>query len=287
MKMPIDIWSYMYKKKKFVAFLFILVCFIANLVAEPELQSILPQLSGNSIQLLQNGEMVSGSTLNNGTITQFAPKNSKAYEQAQASQQKQNGFSLVSIRYIPYPDNLKDLTVPRRQLVLFNKIRALSTQIGITYISHRAGDKPKVLIEKCWYLADDTNLNNHLPDPVVTKLPLTAENFVYQKDSTFGGNRYDYRYANSEREIFVEIKNISALKVFGLFPAVSKGKLVMNLATYQLDEGILVFSLTTIEDKDPKISVLGYTVDLSSAFKRRITALQQWFEKQLYADEIK
>jgi hypothetical protein len=59
----------------------------------------------------------------------------------------------------------------------------------------------------------------------------------------------------------------------------------MTMATYQLDEGLLVFSLSTIEDKDPQISIFGITVDLPSSFRRRITALQQWFETQLNADE--
>ena len=274
-------------RKKLFVFCFVLFCFLATLTALPTLQSALPDLDDDAIQMLLNGEIISAKTLSGGTVTQLAPIGSKAFQQALGAEKKENSFSIAAVSYIPYPDSLKDLDTNQRQLVVFNKIRALSTQVGITYISHRAGDKPKVLIEKCWYMEDEKNLNVHLEDPVVSEFPLHAESYVYQKDSSFGGNRYHHIFTNSEQEIFVEIRNVSTLKVFNLFTAVPKDKLAMSMATYQLDKGLLVFSLSTIEDKDPQINILGYVVDLPSAFKRRITALQQWLEAQLYAEDTK
>ncbi|AEV28909.1 hypothetical protein SpiGrapes_1086 [Sphaerochaeta pleomorpha str. Grapes] len=271
-------------QKKLLGICFFLFCLLATLTALPTLQSALPDLDEKTLQMLLEGEIISAKTLNGGTVKQLAPVGSKAYQQAFEAEAKENSFSIAAVSYIPYPDNLKDLDSNQRQLVVFNKLRALSTQVGITYISHRAGDKPKVLIEKCYYMEDDKNLNVHLADPVVTEFPLHAESYVYQKDSTFGGNRYHHIYTNSEQEIFVEIKNVSTLKVFNLITAVPKDKLAMSMATYQLDKGLLIFSLSTIDDKDPEINILGYVVDLPSAFRRRITALQQWFWEQLNAE---
>jgi hypothetical protein len=272
-------------KKKLAILCLSLLFLSATASAQTTIQSVLPDLDENFIDKLVSGEMLGGRTLGGQTITQFAPIGSKAYSQALKAETQENSFSIVSVKYIPYPDNLKELETKERQLVLFNKIRALSTQIGITYISHRAGNKPRVLIDKCYYMEDSKNLNIMLPDPVATEFPLHAESYVYQKDSTFGGNRYHHIYTNSEQEIFVEIKNVNSLKVFGVFTAVPKDKLAICMATYQLDEGLLVFGLATIEDKDPQISIFGYIVDLPSSFTRRVTALQNWFEAQLYTEE--
>jgi hypothetical protein len=258
----------------------------ALFASEAVLRTALPELDDRSIEALLAGETLDGETLGDGNVSVLAPVGSKAYEQALEAQAQTDGFSVASLSYIPYPEDIRSLDTLGRQLVLFNKMRALSTQVGITYISHRAGNKPKVLIEKCWYLADSRNLNNKLPDPVATTFPFHAESYVYQRDSTFGGNRYHHIYTNSEKEIFVQIVNVNSLKVFGIFKALSAGKLAMSMATYQLDDGLLLYSLASIADKEPQISVLGITVDLPSAFRRRISALQQWFEGRLYADSI-
>lgn len=71
------------------------------------------------------------------------------------------------------------------------------------------------------------------------------------------------------------------MKVFNIFTAVGKDKLSISMGTYQLDDGVLLVALTSIEGRKPEVSILGYKVDLPSAFKRRITALQNWFVAQL------
>jgi hypothetical protein len=53
------------------------------------------------------------------------------------------------------------------------------------------------------------------------------------------------------------------------------------MGTYQLDDGLLLVALTSIDGRDPVVSIFGLEVDLPSAFKRRIVALQNWFKDQL------
>jgi hypothetical protein len=69
--------------------------------------------------------------------------------------------------------------------------------------------------------------------------------------------------------------------VLGLFTAVKSGQLSINMGTYQLQDGLLLVALTSVRDRKPEVSVLGLTVDLPSAFRRRIVALQNWFIDQL------
>ena len=258
-----------------------LVVSLGSLFAVDELRSALPALDETSYQALLKGEILSAQTIDDGAITPLFVPGTEAAKRAELAEEVENGFSIASVSYIPYGPKLKTMDEKARQLAIFNKIRAISTQEGLTYISWRAGNKPKVLIEKSSYMEDEKNLNKMLPDPVVDIFPFFSESYVYQRDSSFGGNRYHHMYTNSEKEIFVEIKNISAMKVFNIFTAVAKDKLSISMGTYQLDEGVLLVALTSIRDRKPEVSILGYKVDLPSAFRRRITALQNWFVAQL------
>ncbi|ADY12741.1 hypothetical protein SpiBuddy_0914 [Sphaerochaeta globosa str. Buddy] len=285
MKMHIDVENLM--NKRFLVVLFFCLLSLAGLFASSvEVREALPLLSEAEYQALDAGEMVYGRTLDGGKIAQFFVQGTEASKRAELAQQEESGFSIGAVSYIPYGPKLKAMDPSERQLAVFNAIRAISTQEGLTYISWRAGNKEKVLIEKSSYMEDSKNLNKLVTDPVATVFPFTEQSYVYQRDSSFGGNRYLHTYTNTDKEIFVEISNISSLKVLGLFTAVKAGQLSINMGTYQLDEGLLLVALTSVRDRKPEVSVLGLTVDLPSAFRRRIVALQNWFISQLNTLEI-
>ena len=267
--------------KRLVVFLIVGAWSLCSLFAFVETRQALPHLNESQYEKLESGAIIDGQSVGKEPLTQFFVEGTEAAVRAKLAQDIQDGFSIAAVSYIPYGAKLQAMDDSERQLAIFNKIRAISTQEGLTYISWRAGNKPKVLIEKSSYMEDDRNLNSLLADPIATEFPRTAESYVFQRDSSFGGNRYLHRYTNSDKEIFLAIKNISAMKVFGIFTAVAKDSLSINMGTYLLEEGVLLTALISIEGRDPEVSVLGYTVDLPSAFKRRITALQNWFVAQL------
>ena len=271
--------------KRFIVLFYVGFLSLGTLFAFSGVDQALPLLDRAAYQALERGEILDAETVGGGQITQLFVPGTEISKRSFVAQVAENGFTVAAVSYIPYGPKLKNMDTRERQLSVFNAIRGISTQVGLTYISHRAGNKPKVLIEKSSYMEDEKNLNNLIPDPIATVFPLTAQSYVFQRDSSFGGNRYLHTYTNSDREIFVEISNISSLKVFGIFTAVPKEKMSINMATYLLDDGLLLMALTTIEDRDPKISVLGISVDLPSSFLRRITALQEWFVGQLEAVE--
>lgn len=267
--------------KKLSVLLVVGVWSVCSLFASAEIRQALPSLSENQYAKLEAGAIIDGRSSNGEPLTQFFVAGSEAQARARLAQQIEDGFSIAAVSYIPYESRLQAMSDSERQLAIFNKIRAISTQEGLTYISWRAGNKPKVLIEKSAYMEDDRNLNQLLPDPIATIFPRTEQSYVFQRDSSFGGNRYEHRYTNSDKEIFVSIKNISSMKVFGIFTAVPKESLSINMGTYILDEGVLLTALISIEGRDPEVSIFGYKVDLPSAFTRRITALQNWFVAQM------
>jgi hypothetical protein len=243
------------------------------------LQQIFPQLNQNEIQSLLDGKMLQGQSLYT-SIERFAPIGSMAYSNTRKVTQLDNAFSICAVTYIPYPGYLKSMSQKERQVEIFNTIRSISTQEGLMYISFRAGNVPKVLIEKSWYLETPSSRKG-LPDPVVTNVPATETNYVFQRDSTFKSNVYRHEYITNDDEIFLEVKNMETMRVFSIFAAVKSEQLAISMSTYQLEDGLVLYGIATIEDQKPVINILGYKVDLPSAFIRRVTALQNWFKEQI------
>lgn len=281
MKMPTDRRLVSTVRQVLFALLLISIASTALHAASGEIRRALPSLTEQQYSQLSDGEMVYGLTTNGGTIGQFFPSDSEVAKRALVAQQIEKGFALGAVSYIPYPPTLSGMGQAERQVAIFNALRAISTQEGLTYISWRAGNKEKLLIERSSYMADSKNLNTLLPDPVVSVLPPTAHSYVYQRDTSFGGNRYEHTYINSDREIFVTIENLSSMRVLGIFTALKSGQLSINMGTYQLEDGLLLYALTSVEGRDPVVSALGLSVDLPSAFRRRIVSLQSWLIGQL------
>ena len=243
------------------------------------IEDMMPALSEEKIERLYAGELVKGESFRED-VMHLVPQDSIAATHLQNSLAKPDSFTVVSITFVPYPDHVKSMTTEERQVYIFNTMRSISTQEGITYISHRAGNKPKVLIEKSWYL-ETPKSRSGIPDPVSATVPPAAEYFVFQRDSSFGSNTYSHSYQTSDNEIFVKVKNLSTMRVFSIFKAVDEEKLAIAMSTTQVDDGLLLSAMATIEGRDPKIKILGISVDLPSAFLRRTTALGEWFTNRL------
>ena len=187
-----------------------------------------------------------------------------------------DGFSVESLSYIPFTEKYSEMNKTELLLDLVNKLRTISTQKGITYISHRKGDKPFILFKKSYHV-ENIESKRKIDDPVLSKLEKEIHDVIFQQDTSFGGNYYSYDILVSDTELQASIKNLTTLSVFGLFPAVKKGDLNMFLSLAIADEGVLCYCFTVIKDQAPEISILGYKVHLPSAFQRRMKAFQDWY----------
>ena len=151
MRMHIRLEMLMNKRFLFIVLL-CLLC-VAGLFAAPdEVRKALPNLTEAEYQALEEGQMVYGRTIDGGKIAQYFVEGSEAAKRATLAQAQESGFSIGAVSYIPYSAALKNKQPLARQLAIFNAIRAISTQEGLTYISWRAGNKEKVLIEKSSYM---------------------------------------------------------------------------------------------------------------------------------------
>jgi len=255
------------------------ICGASAVIFAYDLETVLPDLSEEEYEDLRAGEILEASTLD-GEINHYAPKGSMAYYRTIAVEGREDGFTINSISLIPYPESFAQMDLEERQLEIFNTMRSISTQEGITYISYRRGNEPRTLIRDSWYL-ETPGSRSKLPDPVVDELPRRAESYVYQRDTSFGGNVYKHRYTISEREIYLDIDNVETMRILSIIPVVRPGNLTITMASHQTDEGLLVYALANIAEREPRVSFLGIEVYLPGAFSRRITSLQEWFVDQL------
>ena len=255
-------------------------CLFFVFAGEKNHATLLPSLSESDWAKLEQGESIDCSTLDGGTIKQIAPQGSIAYERAVQAENATNSFTVASVALIPYPASWKDEREQQRQLDIFNTIRKVSTQKGITYISHRWGDRPRPLFTESYYVSDPENPDSKIADPVTSTFPLSMSSYAYQDDSAFSGNVYKHTYTNSAKEIFLDVTNYSPMKYQGI-TCLKSGQLSLCMDTYQMEEGILVYSMAIVTDRKPQIRILFLTVDLPSSFMRRVVSLRNWFKVQV------
>ena len=248
--------------------------------AGEDLVTLLPSLSESDWARLEQGESIDCSTLDGGTIKQVAPLGSIAYERAVQAEKASSGFAVASVVLIPYPASWKKENEQQRQLDIFNTIRKVSTQKGITYISHRWGDRPRPLFSESYYVSDPENPDSKIADPVTSTFPLSMSSYAYQDDSAFSGNVYKHTYTNSAKEIFLDVTNYSPMKYQGI-TCLKSGQLSLCMDTYQLEQGLLVYSMAVVTNRKPQIRILFLTVDLPSSFMRRVVSLRNWFKAQV------
>ena len=51
----------------------------------------------------------------------------------------------------------------------------------------------------------------------------------------------------------------------------------MYLEVLETDEGFVLYTMAVVRDQEPEVNILFISVDLTSSFMRRITALKEWF----------
>lgn len=100
---------------------------------------------------------------------------------------------------------------------------------------------------------------------------------IYQKDNTFGGNTYKIT-ARAPRPGLVRMtmENLETMS-WGLIPLVSPGNFRLGLQIHILEEGILVYGLSTVKT----LGLFGLERSKEDSFYNRLKAFSSWLESQL------
>ena len=244
------------------------------------LSAALPNLGQKEAADLAAGKVISFGNGSGEDLTKYVPSSSAAAKKLAASPQGKSGFAVVSCALIPYPASWKDMSADEKLLSLYNALGRVSAQKGITYISRRAGYKPKTLFTRSYYIADTEHTETALADPVASEVPSSDRRYVFQEDTSFGENTYLHTYTDSASEIFLEITNCTPMKYHGV-TCLKEREMEMCISAYPLEEGIFFSSSAIVTGQKQTVSVLFIKVDLADAFKRRTDALYTWFINQI------
>ena len=244
------------------------------------LSAALPNLGEKEAADLAAGKVISFGNGSGEDLTKYVPSSSAAAKKLAASPQGKSGFAVVSCALIPYPASWKGMSADEKLLSLYNALGRVSTQKGITYISRRAGYKPKTLFTRSYYIADTEHTETALADPVASEVPPSDRRYVFQEDTSFGENTYLHTYTDSASEIFVEITNCTPMKYHGV-TCLKEREMEMCISAYPLEEGIFFSSAAIVTGQKQTVTVLFIKVDLADAFKRRTDALYSWFLNQI------
>ncbi len=266
--------------KRILLLLSVLILSCVSLSAYPALKKIMAWADEETYQKILDGETVKENT-SGGDLRRIAPESELVSARIDSILSMEKGFAVALAALVPYPEGWDGMTRDEQKRALYNTLLKVSTMSGITYISHRAGDKEVTLFDECSMLSSD-NRKDRISDPVVQDVPLYAEYYSYQDDTSFGGNVYSMAYTAVNDEIFMDIRNNEDLKFMGI-SLVKKGKVNMCLDFTRTEEGIYVYALASVRDKKPKVTVLFYTVDLELSFYNRIVALSKWFTAALHS----
>lgn len=260
----------------------LLVFFVAiHVYAEPSINDIISDMPQDKVEVFLSGDTVEMYSLNGEYVPSIAMDGSIGKSKAKNDYEKEGVFTLGLATFVKYPDSWECMSFDEKKLEIINTFLSISTIKGITYISHSAGDKPKVLFSDAYTLVDKDSKK----EAYDVKFSYAPSSYKYQvaaylKDSVFGGNKYLIDYDISESEIFMTITNYADLK-FLFFKAVSKGELNMCVDAVMTKEGIAIFALATVYSQESSINTPVGSIHLPSAFMKRITSLKNWFIQEI------
>ncbi len=254
---------------------------LASLCALPSLREALPDLTEEQYATLESDQTLELRSTRGEDIATMVSEGSNAWTfTTEGAKRLGEGFNVAVSRLIPYPENWKEMSESERQLEIFNRLRQIRTIQGITYISHRAGDKPKELFNKTYSLSDPEDRKTKYPDPVVDEVPSYLKTYAYLNDTTFDGLVYDIEYQCTDDEIFMNMTNHVTMRFKGI-KVLPAQNLSMSVSTFLLEEGIYVYAMANVFDQKPEVHILFWNVHLASSFSRRMDALLNWFEDRV------
>ena len=267
--------------RRFLATVLAWAMVVPAVSALPSLRDALPHLTDEQYETLARGQTLKLRSTHDEDISVMAPMESNAYQfTVEGASRLGEGFNVAVSRLVPYPADWADETQQERQVEIFNRLRQISTIQGITYISHRAGDKEKVLFNKTYSLEDPDDRKTKYADPVVSEVPATLKAYAYLNDTTFDGLVYDIDYQCSENEIFMNMTNHVAMRFKGI-KVLDARKLSMSVSAFQLEDGIYLYAMANVFDQKPEVKILFWNVYLASSFQRRMEALLNWFQNRV------
>jgi hypothetical protein len=184
-------------------------------------------------------------------------------------------YTFEMLAQIKLPAPLKKLDKDKRDLAIYNRIRAVSTLKGIKYFSETF-NKERVLYDECFRISQPGS-RAPLPDSLVTAIPKDASFYVHERDASFGDGdmRLGYRYENGEMVMtLTSVDGMHLGPIYAIEPENMKMTMVIQCGADSLI-GYAVVSARTMP-VPPFVSKIA-----KDAAINRLKALFSWFKSSM------
>lgn len=160
------------------------------------------------------------------------------------------------------------------RLALCNAVRSVSRLEGLEYYSSTHGDM-RLLYKASYRIASPAD-RKRMADPLVTTPPAHEDIWIYQDDTTFGGNVYTVSYDNAPGALIVRIANQATLRYL-LFPVVPPGGMVLYFLIVPDGEEVLFYAVAAMRFSGPWVKAAV----VEKSFSYRVDAMYRWFAETL------
>ena len=151
---------------------------------------------------------------------------------------------------------------------IYNALLAVSSLEGITYHS-ASRDAVRTFYHES-YAVDSRRAR--IDDPVATEIPDSREVAVFQRDATFGGNYYVYRYTIAGNIITLTATNTSTM-TYGILPLIRSGNFVTHVLILLEPDAVVFYGVGAVRT----LPVFGMEERVGASFASRIRAIYSWF----------
>lgn len=160
---------------------------------------------------------------------------------------------------------------PREELLYYyNILRSVSTMEGIDYYS-ASRDRYRLLFEESYYI-DSPQDKEPLPDPSFTSIPRQDDQWLFQKDTTFGAGIYHHRYYSDGHSLMMTSVNHKTMRYY-LIPMANPRNMMTLSLMIPTDEGLLFYGAALGKAN----RFFGIKIDKSDSLYNRVVAVKDWF----------
>lgn len=226
----------------------------------------------NRNNLLEEGN-ISRST-DDGEPLAWLPNHPLAWKITGLADEMDPGLIVEIINFIPMEHNSREDII----VDIMNQFLAVSEQEGITYYSS-SRKKDMVLIEES-FAVKKAGSKKSVDDPTFSIFPDTRESYIYQKDSSFGGNYFLYRSQIYQDGAFMTSTNQSKMNVMGFFTVARPEENIMAYVLLPCEEGLYIYTAVLVKDPPSQERIMGVPIYIEGFFKKRVNKIVEWFASE-------
>jgi hypothetical protein len=164
----------------------------------------------------------------------------------------------------------RNLVSEAERLAIYNALRSVSRLEGLEYYS--ASRRQMRLLYKVSHRIASPSARKRMEDPLVNVPPPHDEIWVFQEDTTFGGNVYAVTYDSAPEWVLMRIANQTTIRSM-LLPLVQPRNMVLHFLIVPDGEELLFYAVAAARLNGPWARASA----VQESFSNRVEAMYRWF----------